>query len=135
MIEPLIPDEKLIILGGGHISRALHDICALLELDITVTDDRSQFANSERFPKARTLLAAPFEEQFAQLPIDTNTFIVIVTRGHSHDQLCMEAALNTPAKFIGMVGSRPKGGYLDDLAAETHVRQPEPPPDQAAIRK
>jgi len=65
LIEPVLSDEKLIILGGGHISRALHDICAKLDFEITITDDRAQFANKERFPLARLLVAAPFEEQFA----------------------------------------------------------------------
>ena len=108
LIEPLAPEEKLVILGGGHISRALHDVCRLLDVELTITDDRPQFANSERFPHAHRVLAAPFAEQFDQLGIDANTSVVIVTRGHESDETCMELALRTPARHIALVGSRTK---------------------------
>lgn len=108
LIEPLVGEEKLFIFGAGHISRALHDICAPLEFRITITDDREAFANANRFPKATELVAAPYEEQFAKLSIDANSSIVIVTRGHSYDEVCMEHALNTPARYIALVGSRTK---------------------------
>lgn len=108
LIEPIRPEEKVIIFGGGHISRALHDILALLEFHITITDDRPQFANPERFPKAQNIIAAPFEEQFSRLNVDPTTAIIIVTRGHSYDEYCMEEALKTNAGFIALVGSRTK---------------------------
>lgn len=130
LIEPLQGDEQLVLLGAGHISRALHDICRLLDFSITVTDDRPQFANAERFPHAQAVLAAPFEEQFSRLPINAQSSIVIATRGHSHDELCMEQALNTPARYIAMVGSRTKfalfrknlrdKGYSDEQLSRVH---------------
>ncbi|MCX7017689.1 MAG: XdhC/CoxI family protein [Candidatus Sumerlaeota bacterium] len=119
LIEPLKTDEKLFILGGGHISRALVDICRALDFHITVTDDRPQFANAERFPAAHAVLAAPFEEQFAQLPIDANSFVVIVTRGHNHDKYCLEEAIKSSACYIAMVGSRTKMSvFRADLIAK-----------------
>jgi xanthine dehydrogenase accessory factor len=118
MIEPVIGDEKLVILGAGHISRALHDVCRGLDLLITVTDDRPQFATAERFPAAHRVVAAPFAEQFARLDIDANTCVVIVTRGHENDELCMEMALRTPAKHIALVGSRTKAALF-----RAHLRE------------
>ena len=118
LIEPLQPDEKLIILGGGHISRALHDICRLLDFRITVTDDRLQFANAERFPHAHRLVAAPFEDQFEQLEVDAVTSIIIVTRGHASDEICMEQALRSPARFVALVGSATKVGVF-----RAHLRE------------
>ena len=108
LIEPVGTEEKLVIFGGGHISKALVDLCGSLDFEITVTDDREQFANAERFPAVASRIAAPFEEQFEKLMIDSCTSIVIVTRGHSHDEYCMEQSLRTPAKYIGLVGSRTK---------------------------
>jgi xanthine dehydrogenase accessory factor len=108
LIEPVVGDEKLVIFGGGHISRALHDICSKLDFQITITDDRAQFVTRERFPGTAQLVAAPFEEQFARLAIDPFTSVIIVTRGHSYDELCMEEAVKTPARYIGLVGSRTK---------------------------
>ena len=108
MIEPIVGEEKLFVFGGGHISLALHDICSRLDFAITITDDREQFANPKRFPGAARTLAAPFEEQFGQLEIDASSSIVIVTRGHSFDELCVEKAIQTPARYIGLIGSRTK---------------------------
>jgi len=105
-IEPIVADEKLVILGAGHISQALHDLA--LDLRIAVTDDRPQFANAERFPRAAQILAEPFEQQFEHQMIDAATYIVIATRGHSWDEFCMEQALRTPARYIGLIGSRTK---------------------------
>lgn len=107
-IEPIVADEKLVIFGGGHISRALHDLAAKLDFRIVVTDDRPQFANPERFPLASQVVAAPFESQFEHLTVDEATYIVIATRGHAYDELCMEMALRTPARYIALVGSRTK---------------------------
>jgi len=107
-IEPIVADEKLVILGAGHISQALHNLAAGLDLRIMVTDDRPQFANAERFPRAAQILAEPFEQQFEHLMIDPATYIVIATRGHSWDEFCMEQALRTPARYIGLIGSRTK---------------------------
>ncbi|MGI8906273.1 MAG: XdhC family protein [Candidatus Sumerlaeaceae bacterium] len=108
LIEPVGTEEKLIIFGGGHISKALVELCQALDFEITVTDDREQFANAERFPTVQNRLAMPFEEQFQSLAVDPNTSIVIVTRGHSYDEFCMQQALRTSAKYIGLVGSRTK---------------------------
>lgn len=107
-IEPIVGDEKLIIFGGGHISRALHEFAAKLGFRVVVTDDRPQFANAERFPLAAEVIAEPFETQFEKIPVDASTYIVIATRGHAYDELCMEKSLRTPARYIAMVGSRTK---------------------------
>jgi xanthine dehydrogenase accessory factor len=112
LIEPVKGEEKLFVFGGGHISRALHDICSALDFQVIVTDDRQAFANSERFPRAVEVVAAPFEQQFENLQIDSNSSIVIVTRGHSYDEYCMERAIQTPARFIALVGSRTKVGVF-----------------------
>lgn len=108
LIEPVKTEEQLFIFGGGHISQALAGICTKLDFQVTVTDDREQFANPERFPDVGRTLALPFEKQFAELRIMPGSYVVIATRGHSHDQLCMEEALRTQARYIAMIGSRTK---------------------------
>jgi xanthine dehydrogenase accessory factor len=108
LIEPVGAEEKLVIFGGGHISKALVGFCRGLDFEITVTDDREQFASAERFPTVANRVAAPYDQQFEQLKVDANTSLVIVTRGHTHDEICMESALRTPARYIGLVGSKTK---------------------------
>ena len=74
-----------------------------------MVDDRPQFANSERFPKAADTIVVPdYTRGLDQVPVNANTFIVIATRGHWFDDLALEAAVRTPAKYVGLLGSRRK---------------------------
>lgn len=81
-----------------------------MDFQVTVVDDRPFFANSMRFAEADEVICENFEKAFQRLSIDSNTFVVIVTRGHRYDQLCLEEVLNTAVKpaYIGMIGSRRK---------------------------
>lgn len=112
LIEPVQADERLIVFGAGHISRALHDAVQGLGFAFVVTDDREEFANRERFPRAAEIVVAPFAEQMARLTVDRRSSIVIATRGHSHDELCMAAALRSPARHIALIGSKTKVGVF-----------------------
>ncbi|MDP2718207.1 MAG: XdhC/CoxI family protein [Dehalococcoidia bacterium] len=107
-LEPVLPQPSVTIFGGGHISLSLVKIAKLVGLDVTVIDDRPTYANKERFPEADNIIALEFSEAIAQLGINKNSFLVIVTRGHAHDEDVLEWALNTPAKYIGMIGSKKK---------------------------
>ena len=107
-IEPILTAPTLFIFGGGHISLSLARMGKLIGFKITVIDDRAEFANAERFPDAETVLTGDFITIFPKLKIDKTSYIVIVTRGHQHDELVLEWAVGTPAKYIGMIGSKTK---------------------------
>jgi xanthine dehydrogenase accessory factor len=121
MIEPITSDDQLMIFGGGHVALALYQICQLLDFRITVTDDRVQFANKQRFPEADRVLAAPYGQQFQSLSITPNTFIVIVTRAHAGDEICLRHALKSPASYIGLLGSRSKFAQLKKRLVDAGV--------------
>jgi xanthine dehydrogenase accessory factor len=107
---------KLIIAGGGHLGKELASRMVSLGFHVSVIDDRSDFANAERYPPPINPVAADIETTLAGWPIDTSTFVVIVTRGHKHDEQALSAVLNSPAKYIGMIGSRRKIKVIyDDL--------------------
>ncbi|GAB4311272.1 MAG: XdhC/CoxI family protein [Candidatus Sumerlaeia bacterium] len=111
LIEPVQHDDRLIIFGGGHVSLAIHNICRLLDFEITVVEDRPQFGNRQRFPDARHILVGPWDEQLQKIPITPRTYLVIVTRGHSSDEEILRWALSLPEprpRYIGMMGSRTK---------------------------
>jgi xanthine dehydrogenase accessory factor len=97
---------RLIVVGCGHIAVPLARIAKLLDFHVTVLDDRPEFASVERFPEADRVLVGPYRETVAGLPIDADTHIVLVTRGHVHDQACLEEVIDSPAAYIGMIGSR-----------------------------
>ena len=76
--------------------------------DITVVDDREAYANRERFPEAQQVIAEDFDKAAAQLAPSESSYIVIVTRGHRDDMRMLRWAVQTPARYIGMIGSKRK---------------------------
>lgn len=110
-----------VIFGGGHISVALADILSLVGFDVAVADDRPEFANTSRFPKAKKVICKDFTAAIADgdVVIDNQTAAVIVTRGHRYDLDCLRGTITSPAKYLGMIGSRRRvAGILDILADE-----------------
>jgi xanthine dehydrogenase accessory factor len=107
-IEPILISPTLYLFGGGHISLPLAKMGKLLGFKVALIDDRAEFANPDRFPEADILLAEDFTKSFPKLRIGKSSYIVIVTRGHQHDELVLEWAVGTPAKYIGMIGSKTK---------------------------
>jgi xanthine dehydrogenase accessory factor len=106
-IEAIRPKARVVIFGGGHVGHALATMSMLAGYGVLVIDDREAFASRERLPDTRIdLLVAPFPEAARNVEITTNTAIVIVTRGHQHDEVCLKAVANSNARYIGMIGSR-----------------------------
>jgi xanthine dehydrogenase accessory factor len=108
ILEPITGSPRLMIFGGGHISKYVSRAAAMAGFRVTVVDDRDKYANKIRFPEAARTIAIDFTESFNHLTINHSSYIVIVTRGHQYDEVILEKALNTPAKYIGMIGSKRK---------------------------
>lgn len=107
-IEAYTTPPQLAVCGGGHIAKALAPLAKKLGFRVFITDDRPEFANKERFPEADIVIAARPEEALPQLPVNANTFIVVATRGHRFDDVALEAAARTQARYVGLVGSKRK---------------------------
>jgi xanthine dehydrogenase accessory factor len=105
-IEPFVPDPVLLIAGAGHIAAPLASLAHLMNFSVSVTDDRASFANRERFPTAKQLLVGNIEATLKNYPITSRTHIVLVTRAHSHDVQGLRAIIDSPATYIGMIGSQ-----------------------------
>jgi xanthine dehydrogenase accessory factor len=105
-IEAGCSPMKLVIAGAGHIGWNLARMAGLLGFAVTVMDDRPSFANRERFPDADNVIAGDFVEILSGMPIDDQTSIVLVTRGHRHDEACLKAVVRSAVAYIGMIGSR-----------------------------
>jgi xanthine dehydrogenase accessory factor len=106
-VEPLLPQPMLYIFGGGHVSLAVARAASAAGFGIGVIDDRAAFANSERFPMA-TEVYTSYEEAFEKLKPNASSYMVIVTRGHKDDMRVLAWAVRTPARYIGMIGSKRK---------------------------
>ena len=107
-VEPILPVSTLYIFGAGHVAWNLYKTARLAGFDVVVTDDRETYANRERFPEARDVYADEYEQVMAQLAPNESSYIVIVTRGHRDDMRVLRWAAETPARYIGMIGSQRK---------------------------
>jgi len=109
LIEPYTMTGTAFIFGAGHVAKQVATVSQMVGFTTVVLDDRKEFANADRFPDADQILVLDtFEKAFQGLSIDTNSYIVILTRGHRHDQTVLSQALKTHAGYIGMIGSRKK---------------------------
>lgn len=111
-IEPVIPQPHLVILGAGHVGKALANIAKLTGYRVTVIDDRPDYANRENISSADACIVGDFADAMLRAGIDRRTFLVIATRGHLHDLVAVCAALRTDAAYIGLLGSTRKKAVL-----------------------
>jgi xanthine dehydrogenase accessory factor len=107
-VEPVIPQPRAFIFGGGHVSKGISKIATLAGFSTSIIDNRQAFANQERFPEAEATYAEEYEDVFPKLPVNSSSYIVIVTRGHRDDMRVLRWAVNTPARYIAMIGSKRK---------------------------
>jgi xanthine dehydrogenase accessory factor len=107
-VECIAPQPAALIFGGGHISKSLAKVLDLAGFRVSVIDNREAFASKERFPEAAEVHAAEYEDVFPLLPITESSYIVIVTRGHRDDMRVLRWAVNTPARYVAMIGSKRK---------------------------
>jgi len=107
-VEPILPPADLYIFGAGHVAASLYKVARIAGFDITVIDDREAYASRERFPEAQQVIAEDFEKAAAQLEPSESSYIVIVTRGHRDDMRMLRWAVQTPARYVGMIGSKRK---------------------------
>ena len=114
VIEPIRIASSLYIFGAGHISQYLARAAKMVDFNVVVVDDRRDFANEERFSEADKIIVADFAKVFHDLDYVGDVYIVIVTRGHTHDALVLEEALKRPSKYIGMIGSTRKAKIVYD---------------------
>ena len=118
--EPVLPQERLIVLGAGHIAMPVCSFGAACGFTVCVVDDRPDFANRARFPDAAEVICDSFENGIRSLAVTPFDYVVVITRGHRHDADCLRVLLpGTMPAYLGMIGSRRRTkGLLEMLAAE-----------------
>ena len=104
--EVMPSPPKLLVVGAGHIAVPLAKFAKILNFRVIVLDDRILFANRERFPQADEILVGDMAATLKGLPMTPSTYIVLITRGHKYDEPCLREIIRSPAKYIGMIGSR-----------------------------
>jgi xanthine dehydrogenase accessory factor len=107
-IEPVVPQPRAFIFGGGHVSKSISKVANLAGFATVIIDDREAFANPERFPEAEETYAEEYESVFPKLPVTASSYLIIVTRGHRDDMRVLRWAVTTQARYISMIGSKRK---------------------------
>ncbi|MBP6016227.1 MAG: XdhC family protein [Candidatus Promineofilum sp.] len=105
-VEPYSAPDTLFILGCGHVGRALAGLGRWLGFRVVAWDDRAELATRENMADADVVLSGPPAELFAQATIDERTYLAVVTRNVTLDRQLLPLALETPAAYIGVMGSR-----------------------------
>ena len=113
---PYLKRCRLVIVGAGHVGQRVAELATDVGFDVWVVDDRQEYCNPERFPRARRLIVDAFDSALKGLQIDSSTYCIIVTRGHNHDEQALFHLAETKARYVGMIGSRRKIKLIfDDL--------------------
>jgi xanthine dehydrogenase accessory factor len=121
---PVLPRCRLIIVGGGHVGQAVAELATPLDFEVWVVDDRADVVSEARFPKADRRIAGSVDQVLPGLPIDCDTYCLIVTRGHNHDEEALFHVVNRGARYVGLIGSRRKIRLIfDDLLEQGVPRE------------
>jgi xanthine dehydrogenase accessory factor len=128
--EPFAAAPALVLVGAGHVGKALATLAKCLDLRVTVIDDRPEYATRERFPEADDVVAAPVGDALRAVPVTPRTAIVVAMRNHDLDYEACAAALRTPARYVGLIGSRRKA----ILVSERLLADGTPPDRVGALR-
>lgn len=120
-MEFLTQKYNVVICGAGHISMPIISMCKLLDLPVTVIDDRASFANNARNAGADLVVCEPFDSALDQIQGDNGTFFVIVTRGHRYDQICLQKIIQKENAYIGMIGSKVRVAKVLDYLEEEGI--------------
>lgn len=107
-IEPFEAIKHFVICGGGHIGLPLSVLGKMMNLKVTIVDNRKEFASKSRFPHVDQIVLGDYAESLKKIDITPNTYIMIVTQGNEHDFECLKTILKSDAAYIGVISSQPK---------------------------
>ena len=117
-VESVVSDPILYLFGGGHVASHVAPLAHRVGFKVVVIDDRPEFADPEKFPEAEEVHEYTFDNVMERLPVDESSYIIIMTRGHSHDKNVLAQVLKSPAQYVGMIGSRRKISIIYDKLRE-----------------
>ena len=117
-LEGITRGRKLVVCGGGHVSLPIIRIGRMLDFEITVIEDRKEFADRALQAGARHVICRSYADALAEIEGDAATAFVIVTRAHTHDLECLRLILGKPFGYAGMMGSRHRTGLMREQLLE-----------------
>jgi xanthine dehydrogenase accessory factor len=122
-VEPIVPKPILVVVGVGHVGKAVAHLAKWLGFFVAVSDDRPKFCNPEAVPEADTFYPIPLEELSRQLKITPWTYIVLTTRGMNIDVSGLPSLIDSNAAYIGVIGSKKRWATTTKMLAEMGISQ------------
>ncbi len=122
-VEPLITTPTLLIVGAGHVGAACAELGKFLGFRVVVLDDRPQFLSREKFPTADEMITGDLRLEIAKFEITPQTHIVLVTRAHTLDAELLRAVIDSPAAYIGMLGSERRALTVFEILKQEGVSE------------
>jgi xanthine dehydrogenase accessory factor len=107
-LEPILPVLRIVLFGAGHIAIQVSKIATIVGFRSIIVDDRPEFASTDRFPEAENIICGTLEQATAQFDADENTYVIIVTRDNQEDKNVLRWAVQTNARYVGMIGGKAK---------------------------
>ncbi len=122
--EPYFKEERLLIFGGGHVAHILSEIAAKIGFSVIVTEDRPEFGNKERFPWATKVYCEQFDTVIDSLTVTSSDYIVLLTRGHFYDKMCLKALYKQErSAYLGILASRRRMRELTEQLSEDGIEE------------
>jgi xanthine dehydrogenase accessory factor len=118
-VEPIVVAPRLYIFGAGHVALSTYRVAQPAGFEVTIIDEREAFASRERYPEAKDIVVAPYDAAMASLSPSAGSYVLIFTPSHQTDLEVLRWAVGTPARYIGMMGSKRKvTGIFHELQKE-----------------
>ncbi|MEI7926108.1 MAG: XdhC family protein, partial [Chloroflexota bacterium] len=118
MVQLFEAPARLVVIGGGHVGLAVATIGDFVGFDVTVLDDREEFASKERFPMAEAIHNGDTNEALAGMTFGPQDYVVLVSRGHKQDEDALRGVVGRGAGYVGMIGSRRRTATVIQHLAE-----------------
>jgi len=112
--DVLSSESRLLVCGAGHIALPLARFCREVGFKVSVLDDRADFANPARFPDC-DIITEEFSIALPDFPMNSSTYVVVITRGHEHDVDCLLEILKKETAYIGLIGSRRRVSFVLEM--------------------
>ena len=118
----LISETKLLVCGAGHIAMPLAQFSRRVGFQVTVLDNRPDFAHPSRFPNCN-VLATDFTETLREMPLGPSTYVVVITRGHEYDADCLFEILKKETGYVGLIGSSRRVRFVLEILGKEGISQ------------
>jgi len=125
LADVIMPAQRMIIVGAGHIAVPLARLASVLGFDVVVVDDEQKKANKDLFPTVQTMLAGEYSQVLNDFPMDQRDAVVIAHGDPEHDYAALKSAIGKKPAYLGLLGSKTKAKLVSDRLRSDGISEEE----------